>query len=211
MPDLSELLRHWGYLGIFLVVVLGNIGLPVPEESILALAGYLVHEGQLRLTLTLGVGVVSAAAGDNAGYWLGRRLGRPAIERYGGRVGITHARLETIARFIDRYGAPGVFAARFLPGVRVMAGPLAGAAGLPAGRFAVANVLGAMLYVPYAVGLGYALAYGLGPWLQRLEHVVGKVEHVVLLVVGVGAALVLVGRVLRSRRARGVTPPGAPR
>jgi len=205
MPDLSELLRHWGYLAIFLIVVLGNVGVPVPEESVLALAGYLVHEGKLRLTVTLAVGVISAAAGDNAGYWIGRRLGRPALERYGTRVGITHERMETIARFIGRYGAPGVVAARFIPGVRVMAGPLAGAAGLPVPRFVAANLLGAALYVPYAVGIGYALAYGLGPWLHRAERVVGKIEHAVLLVIVVGALLALARRLRRRRSAS--SPP----
>jgi membrane-associated protein len=203
MPDLSELLRHWGYAAILLVVVLGNVGLPVPEESVLALAGYLVHEGALRLTPTLVVGVLSAAAGDNVGYWIGRRLGRPALERYGGRVGITHERMEAIARFIGRYGAPGVLAARFIPGARIMAGPLAGAAGLPAPRFVAANLVGAMLYVPYAVGIGYALAYGLGPWLHRVERVIGKVEHVVVLAIVVGIALALARRMVRRRRARG--------
>jgi membrane-associated protein len=202
MPDLSELLQHWGYVGIFVVVVLGNVGLPVPEESVLALAGYLVHEGKLRLTLTLAVGVLSAAIGDNVGYWVGRRMGRPAIERYGHRIGITQTRMDTIARFVDRYGTLGVFGARFLPGIRVLAGPLAGAGGLPAGSFVVANLLGALCYVPYAVGIGYALAYGLGPWLDRAEHVLGKVEHVAVVVIVAGACLALVWRAIRARRAR---------
>jgi membrane-associated protein len=204
MPDLSELVRHWGYVGIFVTVLLGNVGLPVPEESVLALAGYLVHEGQLRLSFTLAVGVASAAVGDNAGYWIGRRLGRPAIERYGRRVGITEARMETIERFIERYGASGVVAGRFIPGIRVLAGPLAGAAGLPAGRFVVANLLGALCYVPCAVGIGYALAYGLGPWLRRAEHVLGKIEHVAVVVIVAGALLVLAWRGIRARRARTV-------
>ena len=68
MLDLSELLADWGYVAIFVVVVLGNVGLPVPEETVLALAGYLVREGVLRLPTTLAVGVVSAAVGDNVGY-----------------------------------------------------------------------------------------------------------------------------------------------
>src|SRR5207237_1515692 len=103
MLDLSGVLEHWGYLGIFVVVVLGNLGLPVPEESVLALAGYLVHEGKMRLSLTLAVGILSAVVGDNVGYWIGRRLGRPALERYGTRVGVTRERMEAIARFVERY------------------------------------------------------------------------------------------------------------
>ncbi len=200
MPDLSELLRQWGYLGIFVVVLLGNVGLPVPEETVLALAGYLVHEGQMRLPLTLAVGILSAVVGDNVGYWIGRRVGRPALERYGARVGITHERMDAIARFVARYGALGVFAARFVPGIRVMAGPLAGAGGLPALHFTAANFLGALVYVPYAVGIGYALAYGLGPWLHRTEHIVGKVEHLALLLIALCAVALVARRFIRARR-----------
>jgi len=202
MPDLSELVQHWGYVAIFVVVVLGNVGLPVPEETVLALAGYLVREGVLRLPLTLAVGVVSAAVGDNVGYWIGRRLGRPTIERYGACVGITPPRMERIEGFVTRYGTLGVFAARFVPGVRVLGGPLAGAGGLPALPFVVANVLGALVYVPYAVGVGYALAWGLGPWLRRI----GKVEHVALLVVAVVVIVALVrhgARTIKRRRSAG--------
>jgi membrane protein DedA with SNARE-associated domain len=206
MPDLSALVQHWGYVAIFVVVVLGNVGLPVPEETVLALAGYLVYDGVLRLPLTLAVGVLSAAAGDNVGYWIGRRLGRPTIERYGARVGITRKRLETIERFVIRYGALGVVAARFIPGVRVLGGPLAGAGGLAALPFVIANLLGALVYVPYAVGIGYALAWGLGPWLRRIEHVAGKVEHVALLAIAVGVIVALVRRraqTIRRRRSAG--------
>jgi membrane protein DedA with SNARE-associated domain len=200
MPDLSEFLGHWGYLGIFVVVILGTVGLPVPEESVLALAGYLVHEGRMRLPLTLAVGILSAAMGDNLGYWIGRRLGRPAIERYGARIGINHERMTAIAGFVTRYGAPGVFAARFLPGIRVMAGPLAGAGGLPVVPFVIANFLGALLYVPYAVGIGYAIAYGLGPWLHRAERAVGRIEHIALLLIALAAVLLVARRVVRARR-----------
>ena len=199
MPDLSELLQHWGYLGISLVVLLGNVGLPFPEESVLALAGYLVHEGELRFSLAVAVGVASAAVGDNLGYWIGRRVGRPAIERYGRRVGITQARLASIERFIERYGAPGVFAGRFIPGIRVLAGPLAGAGGLPTPRFVIANLLGAFTYVPCIVGVGYALAYGLGPWLHRLERVIGKIEHVAIVLIAASALCALAWRYLRAR------------
>ena len=73
MLDLGQLISHWGYLAIFLFVILGNLGLPAPEESILVLAGYLVWQGKLRLPLVLAVGILSAIAGDNLGYWIGRR------------------------------------------------------------------------------------------------------------------------------------------
>jgi membrane protein DedA with SNARE-associated domain len=71
MLDLNQLITDWGYAGIFLVVILGNIGLPVPEETVLAVAGYLVWSGRLHLLPVLLVGLASAVVGDNVGYWLG--------------------------------------------------------------------------------------------------------------------------------------------
>src|SRR2546428_13234594 len=81
MPDINQLITDWGYAGIFLVVILGNIGLPVPEETVLAVAGYLVWSGRLQLVPVLIVALVSAVAGDNFGYWLRRHYGRAAVER----------------------------------------------------------------------------------------------------------------------------------
>lgn len=105
MPDLNERIGHWGHLAIFLVVVLGDVGLAVPEETILALAGHLVRRGRLWLSLVLAVGIVSAAAGDNLGYWMGHRYGREAIEGYGHWVPVTPERLDSMRRFVARHGA----------------------------------------------------------------------------------------------------------
>ncbi len=203
MPDLGALIGHWGYLAVFLVVVLGNFGLPVPEETVLVLAGYMAWNGTLRLPAVIAVGVVSAATGDNLGYWVGRRYGRATLERHGHWVAVTPERLEAVWSFVRRHGLLGVFVARFIPGLRFMAGPIAGASGLGALPFFVANVLGALIYVPYAVGIGYAIGYGFGEYVERLRRVTGEVEHVLLVL----AALVVVGligrRAARALRARG--------
>jgi membrane protein DedA with SNARE-associated domain len=200
MPDLTELINHWGYLAIFLVVVLGNLGLPVPEETILALAGYLVWRRTLRLPLVLAVGVVSAIVGDNMGYWIGRRYGQKAIQRYGHSLLGGPERLESVRRFITRHGPLGVFAARFITGIRFLAGPIAGTMGLRPIPFLVANALGALVYVPVVVAAGYAIGYGLGPYVERLRKVVGEVEHIVLILAIVGAIAALGRRVIRGRR-----------
>ena len=194
MAEITRLISDWGYLGIFVVVVLGNLGLPVPEETVLALAGYLVWSGRLQLVPVLLVGIGSAVAGDNLGYWLGRRYGRAPIERYA-RWLLTPARVAAAEGFIRRYGALAVGAARFVGGTRFLAGPLAGAVGLPFRLFVTGNVLGAVLFVPYAVGLGYAIGYGLGPYLGHLQHTLQGIERAVL----AGALIVLLAVVVGRR------------
>jgi membrane protein DedA with SNARE-associated domain len=198
MPDLTRLIETWGYVAVAIVVVLGNVGVPVPEETVLALGGYLSWVGRLRWLPLLAVGFVSAVVGDNIGYWLGRRYGRAWLEWLARRL--APGRFAYAERFVARYGALAVFVARFITGLRMLAGPLAGALGLPFPRFFIANVCGAALFVPYAVGLGWAIGYGLGPRVERLHRLFGGVEWFVLGVVALLVAWFLVRHVLWPRR-----------
>jgi membrane protein DedA with SNARE-associated domain len=181
MPDLNKLVTQWGYAGVFVVVILGNIGLPVPEETVLAVAGYLVWSGRIQLLPVLLAAIVSAVVGDTLGYWLGRRYGRAAVERYA-RWLLTPARMVLAESLIRRYGAVAVCGARFVSGLRFLAGPLAGALGLPFRSFLRGNAVGAVIFVPYAVGIGYAIGYGLEPYMTRIQHVLGGIGQIVLLV-----------------------------
>jgi len=196
MPNPSELINHWRYLAIFVVILAGNLGIPLPEEAILMLAGYLVWKGELWLPTVLAVGIVSAVIGDNLGYWVGRSYGRRMVERCGHWLLITSERFNSAQRFLARYGTIGVFIARFLPGLRFMAGPLAGLVRLPFGSFLTANLLGAVIYVPLVVAIGY----GLGDFLEPFEQVVGRVEHIVLITIAVCMLIILGWRALRAQR-----------
>ena len=200
MPDLSPLLEHWRYPAIFVVVVLGNLGLPVPEESVLALGGFLVQRGDLRLPGVITAGVLAAIAGDNLGYWVGRRYGREALERYGRYVWITPDRLERASAAMTRHGGLAVFAARFVPGVRTLAGPVAGTTGMRPLVFVVSNALGALAYVPYAVGLGYAVGYGAG---HAIERVLGRAEPYFVAAIALVTLALIARRLIRHRASRG--------
>jgi membrane protein DedA with SNARE-associated domain len=167
--DPSHLFQHLGYAAILVIVLLGNAGVPAPEESVLVLGGYLAWHGRLRLPLVIIVGVVSASLGDNLGFWAGRHYGQRAVAR----LPLPPARVARAQALIARYGARAVFAARFVPGLRTVAGPLAGAGGLAPHRFFAANLLGAICYVPWPVLAGYGVGYGVGDWLERLRRTSG--------------------------------------
>lgn len=206
MANLTELIGHWGYPAIFLAVILGNIGIPVPEEAILMLAGYLVWKGELWLPAVLVIGVLSAVAGDNIGYWIGRRYGQAVIRRYREWLFVTTDKFDSAQRLVTRYGPLGVFCARFLPGLRFMAGPLAGTAGLPFLPFFTANILGAAIYVPVTVVLGLSIGYGLGGYVEKLQTVAGKVEHLVVIAVTLCIVAIVLWRILQARRSSGKGP-----
>lgn len=197
MPDLTPLISQWGYAAIFLVVVLGNAGLPVPEESVPTVSGYLVWQGRLAYLPVLVVAIASAVMGDNIAFWLGRRYGRRLIARF---VAMKPARVQRIEDFVRRYGVLAVFVARFVAGLRFMAGPLAGSTGMSPVRFFIANLLGATVYVPIAVAVGYGIGYGLGDRLERLRRIAGDTgTALIVAVILVAAVWLWIGLRARAR------------
>src|SRR5512147_756122 len=201
MLEAAPLIEHWGYWAIFGVVVLGNLGFPVPEEGILVFAGYLVWAGRLRLLPVLAVGILAAMIGDNLGYWFGRHYGQAAIRRFGHMIFITEERFDKARQVVGRYGSYGVFVARFVPGLRFMAGPVAGSTGFPFLRFFIANLLGGLIYAPLSIGAGYFLGKSLADVLRQIERIIGNVEPLALIFLIFTAAVIVIWRALSSRKA----------
>jgi membrane-associated protein len=116
---------------------------------------------------------------------------------------VAPATLEAGQRFLLKHGAPAIFVARFVPGLRFAAGPVAGISGVPAVTFVIANVLGAMCYVPVVICVGYAIGRGVGPRLERARAAGLAVEHLVLAAALIGTICALL---LRARRPKSSLP-----
>jgi membrane protein DedA with SNARE-associated domain len=202
MPDLTHLIGHWGYSAIFLLVMLGSVGIPVPEEAVMLLAGLLVWEKKLELSVVLIVGFLSMVSGDNLGYWVGRTYGRATIERYGQKLFISSERLDVMQNFVNRHGQVAVFLARFIPGLRFLAGPLTGIAGMPFPRFFLANIAGAAVYVPLTVAIGYAFGLKFGGYIHWLEGYLAKAEHIILAAIMMTAVTSFAWRAFKPKRWR---------
>src|SRR6478752_2162282 len=119
-------LAHYGYWAVAAALLLENAGLPVPGETMLLLASFLAYsEHHLRLPYIILVGVCAATIGDNLGFLLGHYAGEPLLERYR-QVPHVHRTIARAERLIQRYGSFAIFIARFIAGMRIIAGPLAG-------------------------------------------------------------------------------------
>jgi len=137
-------------------LLLENAGIPVPGETILLLASFLAYsQDELRLSCIILVGVAAATLGDNLGFFIGCRGGRPLLDRYQSVFRIKPEAIARGERLFDQYGAVTVFLARFIAGLRVFAGPLAGVLRMPWKRFVVFNFLGALLWVSVISTVGY--------------------------------------------------------
>jgi membrane-associated protein len=147
---------HYGYWAIAVALLLENTGIPVPGETVLLLASFLAYsERELQLSWIIVVGTIAATMGDNLGYAVGFRGGRPLLERYRELLHLRPATLERGDRLFARYGAVAVFFARFVFGLRIVAGPLAGVLRMPWKKFLLFNFLGALLWVTVIASVGY--------------------------------------------------------
>src|SRR5260221_7290238 len=93
-----DMLTHWitdyGYIGLFFALVLGIAGLPIPDETLLTFAGYLVFKGKLNFPLTFLSAFLGSTCGISLSYGLGRTLGLFLVHKYGGRFGITEKKMQ---------------------------------------------------------------------------------------------------------------------
>jgi membrane protein DedA with SNARE-associated domain/membrane-associated phospholipid phosphatase len=156
MPTLlATLLARYGYAIVFVGVFLESAGVPVPGETVLLGASFFASRGLFSLPWVIGLGVAAAILGDNLGYAIGRRGGRPLVERHGRLLGLTATRLAAFDTFFQRHGAETVFLARFVTGLRVVAALLAGVSRLPWSQFLFYNAAGALTWATAVALLGY--------------------------------------------------------
>ena len=149
--------REYGYWTVAIVLLLENAGIPVPGETALLFAGFLAFsEHQLQLRYIILLGIVAATLGDNLGYYLGLRGGRPLLMRYRRLFRIRQSTIEKGEEVFRRHGAVTIFFARFIFGMRIIAGPLAGALRMPWKRFLLLNFLGAAVWVTVIASAGFA-------------------------------------------------------
>ena len=170
---------RYGYFVVFFGVMLENAGVPVPGETILLAAGFFAAEGHFNLWTVMAIAALGAVLGDNAGYAIGQRAGRAALERYGRYVRLTPERLARLEKFFARHGDKTILFARFVTGLRVFAALLAGAARMRWVTFALYNVAGALLWSVTITLLGFFF----GQSWELLQHWIGRAGEIVALAV----------------------------
>ncbi|HLH08900.1 MAG TPA: DedA family protein [Terriglobales bacterium] len=182
---IRQFLAHWGYWSVAAFLLLENAGVPLPGETILILASVLAFKShELRLPWIILIGTLACTFGDNAGYWIGNRGGRPLLERWKRFFHVKDEHIRSGEDLLRRHGAPAIFFARFIAGARIVAGPLAGVLRMEWRRFALFNFLGALSWVSVIAGLSYLF----GSQLDRLLATVKRIELAFLIVIVAGLA-----------------------
>jgi membrane protein DedA with SNARE-associated domain len=158
---LTETILRWvteyGYIGIFSLLALGIFGAPIPDEGVLAFAGYLVYEGNMQPFPILAAAFLGGAYGITLSYGLGRTIGTYLISKFGHAVHITGDKVTHVHTWYDRVGKWGLLFGFYLPGVRHLIGFGAGIAKLPLSVFALFAFTGAFIWSVTFVSAGYFL------------------------------------------------------
>jgi len=197
MEPILQWVTEYGYAALFSLLVLGIVGLPVPDEALLVFSGYLVYKGRLLAIPTALAAFCGTACGISLSYLIGHAIGLPAIHRYGKYVHLTAERLEGVHRWFERVGDWLLAIGYFIPGVRHFTAIVAGASGLEFRKFAAFAYSGAAVWVTVFVGAGYLL----GEKWHTVVEVSSRYSVVIVLLVFLLACISgLVAYLRRSRR-----------
>jgi membrane protein DedA with SNARE-associated domain len=195
MALISGYLIRYGYIAIFLIILLEDFGIPVPGETALITAGILAGKGHFSIVVLLLLALLGAVLGDNIGYAIGYFGGRRLVVRYGRYLFITEAHVSAIERFFARYGTRIVMVARFVSGLRQLNGIIAGIGRMPWPRFLLFNIIGAVLWV----GSWGSLAYFIGHHTRTILKAFMQFQALFLSVIGL-IVLFLFFRRIHSRK-----------
>jgi membrane protein DedA with SNARE-associated domain len=157
LENIQEIARQYGYLAVFMGILLENTGIPLPGETITVVGGFLAGSGELNYWLLLSSAIVGAVVGDNFGYWIGRIGGWQFLQKIGKIFSIPEKLLEETKIQFGKNAPKAVFFGRFITLLRIFAGPMAGIAQMPYQQFFLCNLGGATLWALTTITLSSVL------------------------------------------------------
>lgn len=191
---LTAFVDHYGLIAVFVLSALESACIPIPSELVVPPAGFLAYQGSLSLWSVVAAATLANVAGSWVAYEVGRRGGRPLIERYGRYVRLNENHLARAEHWFAHHGEITVFVARLLPAFRTFISLPAGIGEMPLGRFLLYSLLGAL---PWNLALAVA-GYELGAHWDVIEAYLKPLSYLA----AAALAIVVVWFWLGSRRAR---------
>jgi membrane protein DedA with SNARE-associated domain len=198
----EELIAKFGYVGIAIILVLGGLGLPIPEEAPIIVAAILTRNGQMSVIPALASCLGGVLLGDFVVYALGYCYGEKVLKLPITRRLLTRQREAQIKGYFHRHGFKILVSGRFVPGFRTAAYLTAGILKLPALKLLVTDLVAVTLSTLLMFGLGFLFAI-------QIQKGIREVQQWITLVVAVGVGSWLLYRFYRARRRAGL-PVGPP-
>jgi membrane protein DedA with SNARE-associated domain len=160
MHSLLLHIAQYSYWGIFFSLGLGILGLPIPDETLMAFVGFQVFQGKLNYSLAITVAFIGTSCGITLGYFIGRLSDKLFLKKYSEKIHITPERFRSAEQFYNRYGKLALCIGYFIPGVRHLTAILAGVSHMPYRTFALFAYAGGFLWTVIFINMGYLLGDG---------------------------------------------------
>lgn len=177
---------------MFILMTIEGIITPIPSELIVPFAGYLAAMGEMNLVAVIAVATAGAAVGNTIAYFIGLRVGRPLIKRYGRIIRLDESDLKFAEGWFLKYGRVGVLLGHAVPGVRSFISFPAGIGKMRLRDFVLFSTLGALVWTTFLAIAGYQL-------LDEWRTFANTTENIDLYVVVV-ALVAIVGYVYWRKR-----------
>ena len=156
-----EIVSAFGYIGVFLLMLLENIFPPIPSELIMPLAGFVAARGDLNFIAVILVGTAGSVVGALPWYYAGAKLGQARMKRFAERWGhwltLSPEDVDKASEWFDRHGKGAVFFGRLIPAVRTLISVPAGIAGMSMTKFLIYSTLGSLIWTALLALAGYLL------------------------------------------------------
>ncbi len=197
METLLFWISQYGYFGIFSLLVLGIVGIPIPDETLLTLSGYLIYKGDLHFVPLFIAAYLGSISGISISYAIGSTFGHHLLIKYGHFIHITEDRLQKAHIWFEKIGRWALLLGYFIPGVRHVVAILAGTSELQLWEFMVFAYTGGIIWTLTFISIGY---YFGDQWEIMLETVN---RHLIPVSIVVLAALFLYYYIKRRNKKNG--------
>jgi membrane protein DedA with SNARE-associated domain len=168
MQFVTYFVTSYGYPAIFLLLLPGAFGLPIPDELLLTFTGYLALRGELRLIPAMAVAISGAVLGITLDYWVGRAAGAKLIGESGAFFRLKPDKFKSLQKWLRRGGGWRLCLGFFLPGVRHWVSIAAGVTKFPLSGFIRFAYLGVLAWSLVYILLGYFLGQDAGLLVERI-------------------------------------------
>lgn len=196
MSDITGFVGHFPYMGLFLILILGGIGFPFPEDATLILCGFLISTNTVRPIPALAAVYSGLLMADFFLYFIGRKYGRMIINHKRFHKIVSPERLSVLEDKFNKKGVIVVLLGRHLIGLRAQVFLVAGVMKMHALKFMIADAVSSIFTIIIMVGAGYVG----GNSLEIIKKDITKIEHVGILVIIIFIVIYLLFRYFKSGR-----------
>jgi membrane protein DedA with SNARE-associated domain len=171
-----------GYTGIFFLMMLESMVVPVPSELVMPFAGFLVAQGNLNFILVIVASSLGSITGSLIFYYIGKTGGHTLVEKYGKYVLVDTEDIKKTEAWFNKRGELTIFIARLVPVVRHLISLVAGVGKMNIRKFTLYTILGATLWNGILTYLGFILGQHWNEVSQYIEEL--DIIIVILIVIG---------------------------